>query len=900
MLWFSLRRLVRMPAHTIAALTGVALAVALIASISSFVDGSAGLMTTRALGAVAVDAQIVLNQPLAADSPSLQALQARVAGTAGVGTAAAVAAVDLGQGALSSGGKALAGATQLFAFDPAYISDFHLVRLTAGAFASGGVLLSREAADALGVGPGARVVVALPTGTALTLTVTGVADFRGATPLFASRNPDTQGEFVYVPNVVVIDQAAFASAVLPPLRADAATRTPLLRTPPVLEVQVRTDRARYASLAPSDALVRAEALRRTLERIVPGQAHVIDNVASALAAAGSDSVMARILFLFLGMPGVLLAAYLARYAAGLLAESERRELATLRARGAGPRHLERALLVETFAIGLLGSIAGLLAAAVLLMFVFGAPLPPGSTPGTVALSTGLAVIAGLITTAIALYLPRRIALGREISSERAELGVELRQPLWARARLDLIFIVVAVVVEAVTLLAGGFKPTASEGQSLSLSFYTLLAPLFLWVGLTLLLVRVVMMWLQRRVARPTSSFGPLVGGLARRALARRRGAFSAGLIAVALAVAFGTSLALFISTYSQHQRADARVVVGADVRVTPSTTVPHPLGDTAWLQVPGVSDVTSVISISDALVGNDKRALAAIDPQSFARVAQPPDAFFVKGSAAAALEALRSDPAAMLVSDELARTFNIVPGDTVAIRLARADGSLVPVSFRAVALFSSFPGFPQGVDLVANRSTVSAAIGKTTADLYLLRTQASGDAALAAVAAQLRALPGADTLAIQTTAEAYSQDQSTLVALNLAGLGGIVTLTSVLMSIAATGVFITSLQVARRKEFITLRALGLRSADLRLLLASEGVLLAALGLAVGIVVGAAMATLDIQILAPLFVVPPRVPDPAFGGVAVLAALVLGGAAVAIAAGGVSVARLRPTEILREE
>jgi putative ABC transport system permease protein len=897
---FSLRRLIRQPAHTIAALTGVALAVALIASISAFIDGSTGLMTTRALAPISVDMHLVLNTPLSTSSPLLTALRTQVGGTPGVTASAAVAAVDLGAGALSVAGTPLAGTTQLFAFDPAYIKDFGLVRITSGTYPAGGTLLSTQAADALGIRPGGQVVVRLPGGTALTRIVTGVADFRSAAPLFASRNPDTQGEITYVPNVVVIDQAGFATAVLPALRADAASSAPALRTVPVLEVQVRADRTRYVALAPAEALVRAQALRRTIERIAPGDAHVVDNVSGALTAAQRDSVLARVLFLFLGTPGVLLGAYLARYAASLLAESERRELATLRARGAGPRHLRQSLLVETLALGVFGALSGLLVAALLLTAVFGGPLPPGSTTQTIALSIGLAILAGLVTTAVALYLPRRLALDREIAAERGELAAQPRDPLWARARLDLIFIVLSAVIEGVTLLGGGFRPTAAEGQSLSLSFYTLLAPVFLWIGLTLLLVRFVLAGLRRRAARPARSFGPVVGGLARRALARRTGPFAAGLIALALAVAFGTSLALFISTYDAHQRSDARLVVGGDVRVTPGSTSPHALADTAWLSLPGVAEVTGVVSVPDALVGNDKRALIGIDPQGFTRVAAPPDAFFPDGGAAAALDALRADPSAVLISDELARTFNILPGDTVAIRLPRADGTLVPVTFRAVALFATIPAFPQGIDLVANRDAVSQAIGRATADLYLLRTQSDSLAALAAVGAELRALPDASALTIQTTAEAYNQDQSTLAALNLAGLGRIVAVASALMSAAAAAVFVTTLIAARRKEFITLRALGLRAAELRLLLASEGLLLVALGLAVGIVVGVAMAAMDIQILAPLFVVPPKVPDPALGGVASLAALVLGGALLAIGAGAISVARLRPTEILREE
>ncbi len=261
---YSLRRLACQPAHSLAALTGVALAVALIASISAFIDGSTGLMTTRALAPIAVDLQLVLNTPLANGSPPVATLRNQVAATAGVVASAAVAAVDLGPGALGAAGATLGGPTELFSFDPAYITDFGLVRVTSGAYPAGGALLSTEAAAALAVGPGGQVNVRLPGGGAMTATITGVADFRAAGPLFASRNPDTQGEQNYNPNVLVIDPAAFASLVLPALRTDAASSAPTLRSAPVLEVQVRTDRARYAPVAPAEALVRAQALRGSI------------------------------------------------------------------------------------------------------------------------------------------------------------------------------------------------------------------------------------------------------------------------------------------------------------------------------------------------------------------------------------------------------------------------------------------------------------------------------------------------------------------------------------------------------------------------------------------------------------------------------------------------------------
>ena len=71
MLSYALHDLVRNPRRTIAALTGVALAVGLFASITLFVDGSAARMTERAIAPVAIDMRAGLTAPLATTPDSI-------------------------------------------------------------------------------------------------------------------------------------------------------------------------------------------------------------------------------------------------------------------------------------------------------------------------------------------------------------------------------------------------------------------------------------------------------------------------------------------------------------------------------------------------------------------------------------------------------------------------------------------------------------------------------------------------------------------------------------------------------------------------------------------------------------------------------------------------------------
>src|SRR6266513_6316222 len=110
-------------------------------------------------------------------------------------------------------------------------------------------------------------------------------------------------------------------------------------------------------MAPCSRALRSR--RRTsssIERIAPGQDYLIDNISNTLAVAAKDAAVGRRMFLFLGLPGILLAAFLAAYAGSVLASAQRREHATLRVRGADRGHLRRLLLYRTLALAGVGSL----------------------------------------------------------------------------------------------------------------------------------------------------------------------------------------------------------------------------------------------------------------------------------------------------------------------------------------------------------------------------------------------------------------------------------------------------------------------------------------------------------------------------------------------------------------
>jgi putative ABC transport system permease protein len=911
LLSYVLKDLVRNPRRTLTSVAGVALAVGLFSGIAFFVDSASSQMTTRAIAPVSIDMQAAVVAPLTsatAPAPDLAAIRRAVVSVSGVASTEPLALVDLPAGRVRSGSSVISQPVKVLAVDPAYLRAFPVLRVSGGAYAPGSALLSGPAAELLSASPGATVELSIPGAAAPTrLPLSGIADFTGpgSAQLFASRNPDTQGEATAAPNVVVIDFATFTSQVLPALRADAASPAPVIATPPVVEFHVALSRG-LLSGDPAAALVRTQGLRRTIERAAPGEIKVIDNLSDALLAAQRDSTLAKVLFLFLGLPGVLLAAYLSRYAGSLLAQAQRRERATLRARGMQPSQAMRGLAYNTMAVALLGAAAGLVMGLAALGLLFGTS-PNAVAPSSFGLSIAASILAAAATTTLALYLPARRALSRQVADERREVETDAT-PAWLRLRLDMVMLAAAAVVGGITYLTGGYKPTPIEGQSISLSFFILLAPLCFWVGATLLLTRLLLAVISRGGSARSSA--DLRRGLVLKTLAlsvrRRPHAVVSGVVALSLAVAFGSSLAIFVNTYQAQKLADARFVVGGDIRVTPTATAPGAAAprrvDAATLaRVPGVRAVTPM-STGTVVVGTDRKAFAAIDPTGFPGVAGLNTSFFEGGlTPAEAMRLLRADPAAALIDSELAKAFNIQTGDTIKVQLTdTVTGKPVPVTLHTIGVFRNFPGFPQGVDIVSNLAFFQATTHSTTPDTYLLSTRAD-DSATAAVARAVTALgtPSAP-IAVNTTAKAYNIDQSSLSSLNISGLGRLEGLYTILMSALGIAIFVFGLLLQRAREHVTLRALGLRMSHMQGLVLGEAGLVSVVSLVIGGAVGTAMSLMFVQILRPLFTLPPDGIAVPAGTLALLAILVLAAMALSSVVAGASLRRLRLVEILREE
>jgi predicted lysophospholipase L1 biosynthesis ABC-type transport system permease subunit len=213
---------------------------------------------------------------------------------------------------------------------------------------------------------------------------------------------------------------------------------------------------------------------------------------------------------------------------------------------------------------------------------------------------------------------------------------------------------------------------------------------------------------------------------------------------------------------------------------------------------------------------------------------------------------------------------------------------------RVVGMFERLPGFPDGVDALINIEPHEANVASTTPAFFLAQTSDRSDAALEQVVTALRTGPGAGGgLQIDTRLTALAKDQSSLAALNIAGLLTLDSGYSLAMGTVTIAIFVFGLLLQRRREYVTLRAQGMQPRAIRTLIGAEAGTVAVAGCCVGIPVGLIMAFYFINVLRPLFVLDPPYSVP-LGSLSTVVGSVLAATVVTSVAASSLVNRLRAT------
>ena len=838
---------------------GIAVTVALLASLGAFLASSTATMTERATSAVPIDWQVeavpgadtaVIDAAIRKAAPVREVEQVFYAGTDGFQA--------------STGGTVqTTGPGKVVGFGPQYLASFPKeIRLLSGSL--GGVLIAQQTASNLHIGPGDPVSITRIGLDPVLVTVAGVIDMPDADAFFQGVGLPSQAAPQAPPdNVILLPTAEWRRM----FDAQTALRPDTTR----LQFHVHLDHAGL-SAQPTTAYAQVTGEARNLELQVAGQALVSDTLAARLDAVRGDALYAAVLFLFLGLPGAALGAALTLAITASSAGHRRSEQALLRVRGASAGRITGLAAVEAVMVSAGGITVGLLAATGLARL----GLPVWGDTRSLAVTASGAALVGLALGLIAILLPAwRQARTQTVTASRQSVGRKAA-PLWQRLWLDVVLLALA---------AGFFWQSASTGYEIvlapegvaaaSVDYKAFLAPALFWVGSGLLVVRIIVSAIGASglVCRLLAPIAGRLASVVAASLATQARRITLGVAMTALAVSFGTSTAIFNATYQAQARVDAMLTNGSDVGVFGTAAAP------ASLQLAKLSSLRGVIAEPMqhrfAYVGSDLQDLYGINTDSIRNVAQLSDAFFSGSTAAQAIAKLAATPDGVLVSEETVSDFQLTLGDTLNLRLMGADHQYRAIPFTFSGVAREFPTAPKDSFLVANADYVAKMTGNASAEYVLLRT-ANDPVALAATVRA--ALPD---MQVQDITHVTQIIGSSLTSVNLTSLTQIELAFAVLMAASAAGLMLALGFNDRRRSFAILTAIGAKRAQLGAFLWSEGALVFLGGSVLGLLSGILTAWMLVKLLTGVFDPPPEGLVLPFGYLALLVGLVAASVTAAV-------------------
>ncbi|MFN2604136.1 MAG: FtsX-like permease family protein [Gemmatimonadaceae bacterium] len=825
----------RRAGRLIPAVLGVSLTIALLAILGIFIAASAATMTQRALGEVPVDWQIEMVPGANIDAVQQElrrAARVRTLDPVGYGTVSGFIATNAGTTQTTGEGKVLG-------IPPSYWTDFP-AELRPMLGATEGILIAQQTAANLHVAVGDTVSIirmALPP---VTARIDGVIDLPQADALFQAIGvPAGAAPQAPPDNVLVVPIATWHQWFDP----QAVVRPGSVRT----QLHVRIDHALPPD--PRDAFVFVQQLAHNFEARVAGSAIVGDNLAARLDAVREDALYARVLFLFLGLPGAILAIILTFSVSATGTDRRRREQALLRVRGATSSDILRLESLEAMAVSLLAVVVALIITRVIVTRMVSVAIAQRQT----LIITLTAIAIGIASAVGAVVIPAwRDARDSSVRAGRVRVG-RSRPPFWEKTGIDLILLIIAGLVYWRTAASGYQIVLAPEGvAATSVSYESFIAPLALWIGVGLLVTRLYRHGLARGRGIVTTLFRPLTRSMATIVAAsasRQARLIARGVVLVTLAFSFAVSTAVFNTTYNVQSRVDAALTNGADVTVTGTT--PYPAGRLLdrISRVPGVLAARAMIH-RFAYVGNDLQDIYGIDPLAIGDATDLSNAFFANNDANASMRSLAQRRDAALLSQETVNDFQLHLGDGINLRLQNAkDHQYHPVPFHFVGVVREFSTAPHDSFILANANYVSEQTGDSSREVVLIRGSIPPAQLAARVKPVVADLPGARVTDLGSVLKTIS---SSLTAVDLHGLTWIELSFAILLIAGASGLVLGLGLIERRRDFALLSAMGAKSRQLGSFLWTEGVIVLISGMVLGFATGFGIAKMLVKLLTGVF------------------------------------------------
>jgi putative ABC transport system permease protein len=820
---------------------GVGLALALLACLGSFIDSSVKTMTVRAVAGLPVDWQVLLNSR--ADEAAVRATIQQAEPNVVIDTVGYAHVPSLE--AKTGGTVQTTGAAIVLGLSADYRRVFpnEIVPMLG---ANQGVLALQQTAANLHASIGDLVTIQRPGGLPpVEVKINGIISLPDAGAVF-QRIPGGGSAQASPDNVLVLPAEVWRYLFAEQMGVQ----------PDSVRFQVHARTTRSDLPATPEAAYDWE-LRRAHHLELGTAAHGVlaDNLAARLASVREDALYAKILFLFLGLPGLVVATLLTLGIAGSGADRRRQQQALLRTRGASVSTVLNLASAEALLVGLGGGIIGA-ALAFTVSAIFKVAL--GISLTRLLKWLLVAFCAALLLALIAMLQPAWYEARRSTVAAARILWYRSTRPLWRRAWLDIVLLAVAAV-DLWWMAGAAYRLVLipEGGTSVSVHYEAFAGPFCLWIGTVLGTLRLFGFVLESGLPLAAKlRLPPFSGKLSRivaASLSRQRSALSRAMALVALAVSFAVSTAIFNATYQAQSRVDAELTNGGDVTVSgiPSGTVASGL----LSQLEKLPDVSAARAMQHgyAYVGNDLQDIYGIDPTTIGEATQLADSYFASGNARRTLKKLADQPEGVLVSDETVTDFQLNPGDELNLRLKDAhDGGTVP--FRFVGVVREFPTAPKDSFLIVNTAYLTSHAGSVLQWTILIRT--SGDPTLLAREVNRIVGPMAGVKVSDITS-VERQLSSSLSAIDLRGLTLLELNFAVVYVVGATGLALFLRFAERKRSFAVLSALGAKRRHLAAFMWAEALTILIGGGIVGICLGWLVAFVLVKVLAGVFDPPPE-------------------------------------------
>ncbi|HEX5395699.1 MAG TPA: FtsX-like permease family protein [Candidatus Limnocylindria bacterium] len=556
-----------------------------------------------------------------------------------------------------------------------------------------------------------------------------------------------------------------------------------------------------------------------------GEPFVVETIADASRELGAaQASFAAIAFLF-GLIALVVGAFLVGNTLAMTLREQTREIGLLRAAGTTRRQVLGLFLRQGLAIGLLGSVGGLLAGVALAATMIGflrstrAVLIDGLpiNPLSLLLAFALGVVVTLAGTAIPAAQAARLS-----PLDALRPSGQRGSSLWGRMRW-LIGLELAVVV-----LGLAFYPLDRGAATVP----AVILALALLIG-GALGAAFVLQPLSRIIGRPFEWFFGAEGMLGRTNLGRDR--VRSGLTVGALMVALAAVVTLGAVSASAQATADRWIgsILPGGHAIRLALPVDQEQFQPTFEETTGTLRAAPIAQFSAVSQQGDMQRevnVAGIDPSLF----QDSGALiFTEGDRAEAFQALR-DGRSALVPDDVARRDDLVVGSTV--DLAQPGGD--PQAFTVAGVVAySIPGRSSGSALLISLADARAAFGISTASLWAMVPQpgisdAAYDGAVAATAQQL----AGEAVTAPQLADSLSRSLDRII-----GLFDVLALITVV--VAAAGIVNTlSVGVMERvREIAILRAHGMTVGQVQAMVVSEAAIMGAIGGVLAIAIGLLVA-----------------------------------------------------------